>query len=159
MAVPADVERRAAELRDAINHHNHLYHSLDAPAVSDAEFDQLFRELKDLEADHPQLVTPDSPTQRVGGAPLEGFEQVAHEVPMLSLDNAFSTDDVEEGVGGPCNGEDRQWEEEPRCARHVALGAAGMHKAHPAAPIASRRRLHDRPIRLEADVRPARRVP
>ena len=96
MAVPADVERRAAELRDAINHHNHLYHSLDAPAVSDAEFDQLFRELRDLEADHPQLVTPDSPTQRVGGAPLEGFEQVAHEVPMLSLDNAFSTDDVED---------------------------------------------------------------
>ena len=94
MAKSVDVERRAAELRDAIDHHNHLYHSLDAPEITDAEFDQLFRELKGLETDNPDLVTPDSPTQRVGGAPLEGFEQVTHEVPMLSLDNAFSVDDV-----------------------------------------------------------------
>ena len=96
MAAPAGAVDRAAQLRDSINRHNHLYHSLDMPVVTDAEFDQLFRELKALEQSHPDLITLDSPTQRVGGAPLEGFDQVTHEVPMLSLDNAFSGVDVED---------------------------------------------------------------
>lgn len=94
MAASAQAAERVAQLRAGINHHNHLYHSLDAPEISDSEFDQLFRELKALEQEHPELISADSPTQRVGGAPLEGFEQVTHEVPMLSLDNAFSDEDV-----------------------------------------------------------------
>lgn len=90
----SDAEIRVGELRAEINRHNYLYHSLDAPEISDAGFDLLFRELKSIEAEYPSLVTADSPTQRVGGAPLQGFDQVNHEMPMLSLDNAFSGEDV-----------------------------------------------------------------
>lgn len=86
----AELER----LRSEINHHNTLYHSQDDPVISDAEFDRLFRDLKTIEADYPDLVTEDSPTQRVGGAPLSSFSQVEHELPMLSLDNAFGDEDV-----------------------------------------------------------------
>ncbi len=89
-AIQAEVD----QLRADINHHNYLYHSLDTPEISDAEFDQLFRRLKALEAEHPELVTDDSPTQRVGAEPLAGFTQVTHEIPMMSLDNAFNEDDV-----------------------------------------------------------------
>jgi DNA ligase (NAD+) len=86
--------RRAEALRALIDEHNYRYYVLDDPAVSDAEYDALFRELQALEAAHPELVVPESPTQRVGGAPMAAFGTVRHEQPMLSLDNAFSEDEV-----------------------------------------------------------------
>ena len=85
---------RAAELRETIARHDHLYHVLDAPEIADAEYDRLFAELVALEAAHPELAVPDSPTQRVGGAPLDAFDEVVHEVPMLSLANAFDASGV-----------------------------------------------------------------
>jgi DNA ligase (NAD+) len=85
-----DPAARAAELRALLTRYNREYYELDAPTVPDAEYDRLFRELADLEQAHPELRTPDSPTQRVGGAPLPTFESVTHAVPMLSLNNAFS---------------------------------------------------------------------
>jgi DNA ligase (NAD+) len=89
-------EARIGELRREIERHNHLYYVLDRPEISDAEYDALFRQLMDLETRFPQLVTPDSPSQRVGGAPLEKFSQVAHRIPMLSLENALSEEDLHE---------------------------------------------------------------
>ena len=86
---------RAAELRALIEHHNHRYYVLDDPTISDAEFDRLFRELQELEARHPELISPDSPTQRVGGAPAAAFDAVTHSQPMLSLSNAFDEGEVE----------------------------------------------------------------
>ncbi len=85
MAVPPKVASRAATLRSLIEEHNHAYYVLDAPTVSDAEFDRLYRELEALEAAHPELITPDSPTQRVGGKPVSAFASVSHRVPMLSI--------------------------------------------------------------------------
>lgn len=85
---------RAAQLRAEIERHNHAYYVLDAPTIPDAEYDRLFRELQELEAAHPELKTPDSPTQRVGGAPLPEFRQVRHGVPMLSLNNAFTPEEA-----------------------------------------------------------------
>ncbi len=103
---------RVEELREQIRHHECLYYGLDAPAISDAAFDALTRELKDLEAEHPELVTTDSPTQRVGGKPKEGFAKVAHSRPMLSLDNVNSEEElrdwdrrVHELASSPRNGE------------------------------------------------------
>ena len=90
---PAEV-RRAAELRETVARHDHFYHVLDAPEIADAEYDRLFAELLALEAAHPELADPDSPTQRVGGPPSEGFAEVVHEVPMLSLANAFDESGV-----------------------------------------------------------------
>ena len=84
---------RAKELRGEIDRHNHLYYVLDRPLLPDAEYDALFRELQQLEAEHPELATPDSPTQRVGAPPAAAFEEVVHRAPMLSLNNAF--DDAE----------------------------------------------------------------
>jgi DNA ligase (NAD+) len=81
---------RIAALRDQIRHHEEQYYVHDAPEISDAEFDSLMNALKALEREHPELVTPDSPTQRVGGRPVEGFETVEHAAPMLSLDNAYN---------------------------------------------------------------------
>ena len=81
-----NVEARLAELRALIHYHNHRYHVLDDPEIADAEYDALFDELLALEGDHPELVTVDSPSQRVGGMPLSGFHSVTHERPMLSLD-------------------------------------------------------------------------
>jgi len=81
---------KAHELRELINYHNHQYYILDNPAISDAEYDRLFDELLELEKTHPELVTPDSPTQRVGATPLKEFETVTHSVPMLSLNKATS---------------------------------------------------------------------
>jgi DNA ligase (NAD+) len=89
-------QARAAELRDQINFHNHRYHVLDAPLVSDAEYDRLMTELTELEAAFPELVTPDSPTQRVGAAPVDAFASHQHRVPMLSLANCFSIDELRE---------------------------------------------------------------
>ncbi|HLY99455.1 MAG TPA: NAD-dependent DNA ligase LigA [Candidatus Angelobacter sp.] len=90
----AEIEYKIESLRETIRHHEHLYYVLDAPAISDAEFDRLMQELKKLEAEHPEMITPDSPTQRVGGKPREGFIKVAHSRPMLSLDNAFSEEEL-----------------------------------------------------------------
>ena len=94
MSTSSKLLQELASLRDQINHHNYLYHSLDSPEILDVEFDQMFQRLKNIEAEHPELVSDDSPTQRVGSAPLEGFSQVTHERPMLSLDNAFGEEDL-----------------------------------------------------------------
>ena len=94
MAVPRKVQQRAAALRAEIEKHNYRYYVLDDPEIGDAEYDRLFGELQALEREHPELATPDSPTQRVGGQPLAGFAPVTHGAPMLSLNNAFSEDDV-----------------------------------------------------------------
>lgn len=88
------MQERAAWLRQEIERHNRLYHDHDAPEISDTEYDLLFRELVDLETAHPELLTPDSPTQRVGSLPITAFEQYRHAVPMLSLDNAFGEDEL-----------------------------------------------------------------
>jgi DNA ligase (NAD+) len=90
----SSAQNRIHEIRQQIAHHDHRYYVLDQPEISDQEYDKLFRELRDLEAQHPDLVTPDSPTQRVGGAPAPGFTRVSHIVPMLSLQNAFDEDEV-----------------------------------------------------------------
>jgi DNA ligase (NAD+) len=92
--ISPDPAARAAELREAIERANSLYYEQDAPEISDAEYDALFRELVELEEDHPELRTPDSPTQRVGGAPSGQLTEVRHSSPMLSLNNAFSHDEV-----------------------------------------------------------------
>jgi DNA ligase (NAD+) len=94
MTTPASAQARAIELRKLIDHHNYLYYALDSPEISDAEFDRLMTELKAIEAEHPELITPDSPTQRVGTKPVSGLAEVVHTVPMLSLDNAFTDEDV-----------------------------------------------------------------
>src|SRR5579884_2151230 len=93
-----DVQRRVEDLREQLRYHEHRYYVLDEPEISDAEFDRLMNELKALEAEHPELITVDSPTQRVGGKPREGFVKVQHSSPMLSLDNAYN------------EGELRDWE-------------------------------------------------
>ena len=87
--------KRAEELRREINASNHRYYVLDDPVISDAQYDRLIQELRGLESEHPELLTPDSPTQRVGAAPAEGFTQVQHSAPMLSLANAFNREDLE----------------------------------------------------------------
>lgn len=87
-------EKRSAELRSLIGHHNQRYYQLDAPEISDAEYDALFRELLELEEQYPGLVTPESPTRRIGGAPLEKFRAAKHRLPMLSLDNAANEDEI-----------------------------------------------------------------
>ncbi len=93
-ADPGASGERTAELRSELEHHNHLYYVLDEPAISDAEYDALLNELRGLEAAHPELQTPDSPTQRVGGRPLEKFIQVEHLQPMLSLANARNEEEL-----------------------------------------------------------------
>ncbi|MGA1998385.1 MAG: NAD-dependent DNA ligase LigA [Terriglobales bacterium] len=88
------VQHKIEALRDKIRHHEHRYYVLDAPEISDAEYDRLVNELKKLEAEHPELITPDSPTQRVGGKPREGFVKVEHSSAMLSLDNAYNEQEL-----------------------------------------------------------------
>jgi len=122
MAVPKGVEKRIAELRAEIRRHDRLYHVESKPELSDAEYDALFSELKRLEADHPELVTPDSPTQRVGAALPEGqgFGTVQHEVPMLSIDSLFTNEEVLEFEArivrflGLPNGDALDWAVEPK---------------------------------------------
>ena len=87
---------RASHLSGEIERHNQLYYQHAKPEISDQQFDALLRELQDIERAHPELITPDSPTQRVGGAPLEGFAQVTHRVPMMSLDNTYSEGELRE---------------------------------------------------------------
>jgi DNA ligase (NAD+) len=91
-----DVRGRVEDLREQVRYHNRRYHVEDAPEISDAEYDALYRELEALEDEHPELITPDSPTRRVGGEPIEGFEEVRHSVPMLSLANARKIEDLRE---------------------------------------------------------------
>ncbi|MDO3382482.1 NAD-dependent DNA ligase LigA [Gilvimarinus algae] len=92
--IPAQVRQRTDELRASIDDHNYRYYALDEPQIPDAEYDRLMQELRELEAAHPALASSDSPTQRVGSAPLDSFVSVPHEKPMLSLDNAFSDEDL-----------------------------------------------------------------
>src|SRR5215210_5689924 len=91
-----DVRGRMEDLRGQIRYHNRRYHVEDAPEISDAEYDALYKELEALEGEYPELVTPDSPTQKVGDEPIEGFEEVRHAVPMLSLANARKVEDLRE---------------------------------------------------------------
>jgi DNA ligase (NAD+) len=94
MSDPVKVKERIEELRRLINHHNYRYYVLDSPEISDAEYDELMKELKQLEEEYPQFLTPDSPTQRVGAAPVEAFGVVEHPLPLLSLGNAFSQEEL-----------------------------------------------------------------
>jgi DNA ligase (NAD+) len=94
MASPKDIEKKIEALREKIRHHEYRYYVLDDPEITDAEFDQLMNSLKKLEAEHPELITPDSPTQRVGGKPREGFVKAPHSSPMLSLDNTYSEEEL-----------------------------------------------------------------
>ena len=92
-------QARATELRRLLNHAAHAYYVLDAPELEDPVYDRLYRELLELEAAHPELITPDSPTQRVGGTPAAAFSSVEHRIPLLSLDNAFSSEELEAWYG------------------------------------------------------------
>ena len=94
MSKSSDIAKEIERLREKLRHHEYLYHVLDNPEISDAAYDRLMNQLKSLEAANPKLVTPDSPTQRVGGAPREGFQTVQHRTPMVSLDNAFSFEEL-----------------------------------------------------------------
>src|SRR2546427_10603595 len=95
-AAPAAVKKEIENLREKLRYHEYQYYVLDDPEISDAAYDRMMNRLKELEAAHPELVTPDSPTVRVGGAPRDGFQKVQHARPMLSLDNAFSYDALRE---------------------------------------------------------------
>ena len=94
MTIPADILARKDELHNLINKYNYLYYTTDNPEVTDSEYDRLFRELKQIESDYPELLTLDSPTQRVGGMALDKFDQVTHAIAMLSLDNVFDSDEL-----------------------------------------------------------------
>ncbi|MGH2757028.1 MAG: DNA ligase LigA-related protein, partial [Actinomycetota bacterium] len=105
-ATKAQAKTRAKELREAIDYHSYRYHVLDDPEIADAEYDALVGELMDIETEFPDLITPDSPTQRVGAPPSDLFAPVTHRSPMMSLDNCFSLEElqawggrVERGVG------------------------------------------------------------
>ncbi len=95
MSIPNDIASRAGELRDLLNKYNHLYYVADEPEVTDSEYDRLFKELKQIETEYPELLTADSPTQRVGGKALDKFSQITHALPMLSLDNVFDREELE----------------------------------------------------------------
>ncbi len=88
------IKDKLKKLKNEINEHNYLYHTLDTPQISDYQYDQLFQELLDLENSHPELITKDSPSQRTGSAPLDKFEKVEHKIPMLSLQNSYSPEDI-----------------------------------------------------------------
>jgi DNA ligase (NAD+) len=94
MSKPVPARERVSELRQEIDHHNYRYYVLDDPEIPDSQYDRLLRELQALEAEHPELISADSPTQRVGAEPLDAFGEVLHRVPMLSLDNAFSEQEM-----------------------------------------------------------------
>ena len=95
----ADLTDRVDELRIEIERHDHLYYVRDSPEIEDVEYDALMRRLREIEEEHIELVTPDSPTQRVAGEPVEGFEQAPHLRPMLSLGNAFNDEELRRCVG------------------------------------------------------------
>jgi len=110
--IPQDVQQRAEDLRAVLNYHNYRYYALDSPEISDAAYDKLLHELKALEAEHPSLVTPDSPTQRVGADVVTTFEPAPHRVPMLSLDNAFGEEEL------------REWDQKIRRYLHLPADSA-----------------------------------
>src|ERR1700676_2749272 len=93
-AAARDVKQTIEALREKIRYHEHLYYVLDNPEISDTEFDKLMQQLQQIEAEHPTLIAPDSPTQRVGGKPREGFVKVPHSSPMLSLDNTYNEEEL-----------------------------------------------------------------
>src|SRR5512135_1366045 len=94
----SEAQARHAALADEIRRHDHAYYVLAQPSITDQEYDRLYRELVDIEAQFPELITPDSPTQRVGGAPLKEFKPVRHLKPMTSLDNTYSQEELREFV-------------------------------------------------------------
>src|ERR1700694_791601 len=94
--MPKKAVEEIEELRETLRRHEHLYYVLDQPDISDAEYDGLMRRLQQLETQHPEFIAPDSPTQRVGGKPREGFVKVPHSSPMLSLDNALNETEMRE---------------------------------------------------------------
>jgi len=98
-----DPQARIEALRRQIDRYNYHYYVLDDPLVPDSEFDRLVRQLQQLESQYPELITPDSPTQRVGGEPLSAFSEVIHSRPMLSLDNAFSDEELRILIAGSVN--------------------------------------------------------
>ena len=93
-ASEAKLIEKIEKLRNALHHHNYRYHVLDDPEISDAEYDRMMQELIRIEEAHPELVSPDSPTARVGAAPLEKFETISHTIPMLSLENGFGDEEI-----------------------------------------------------------------
>ena len=93
-----DAKKRIQKIRKEINFHNFKYYVENSPVISDYEFDQLLKELENLEEKFPDLVTPDSPTQRVGGEPIGGFETVKHKTAMLSLDNTYTYEELKEFI-------------------------------------------------------------
>src|SRR5215813_13545720 len=112
-----DAKTRHAQLVDEIRHHDHAYYVLAQPSITDQDYDRLYRQLIDLEKEFPALVTPDSPTQRVGGQPLKAFKPVQHLKPMLSLDNTYSQDELREFVNRVQRllpGETLDWIVEPK---------------------------------------------
>src|SRR3954447_15905083 len=116
-ATTKSVEQRVAQLRRELNHHNHLYHVEARPEISDREYDRLMQELIELERAHPELMTPDSPTQRVGGDVQTELKPVRHAVPMMSIDNTYSEDEVrafDERVRKSLNGEQPAYVLEPK---------------------------------------------
>ncbi len=117
MSSQKDSAQEIEELRSLVRHHDYKYYVEASPEISDYKYDQLLRRLQDLELAHPELVTPDSPTQRVGGQPTEGFPQVRHQVPMLSIDNTYSFDGLrrfEERVTRWLEGEAHRFVVEPK---------------------------------------------
>lgn len=104
MSIPEIIRQQAQRLRETVELHNYQYYVLNAPTIPDAEYDKLFRELQRLEQHYPQLVTPDSPTQRVGAAPLKEFSQITHRIPMRSLNNAFAEVEVDAFDRRVCQG-------------------------------------------------------
>src|SRR4030065_316589 len=111
------IKKRVKELRAEINDHNYRYYVLDAPVISESQYDKLLRELQQLEQQHPDLITPDSPTQRVGAAPAKEFGEVRHRLPMTSMDNAFDLDEA------------RDWDE--RVRKGPASDKAGHYPPEP----------------------------
>src|ERR1035437_8895249 len=95
-AIPKDIQAKYEKLKKVISEHSYLYYVLDAPEISDEAFDSLMRELEVLEKQYPEIITSDSPTQRVGGAPLKEFVKVEHKVPQWSFNDAFSEEDINE---------------------------------------------------------------
>ena len=153
--LPTDLAARIEELRSSIRYHQHRYYVLDDPEISDQEFDVLFQELQRLEAEHPELRSDDSPTQRVGGFVAEKFEKVRHPAPMLSLANAFSQEELyawRERLRRLLPADDR--------ASPALCGRAQVRRAHRGAPLRKRpfragRHARRRPLRREYDAEPA----
>src|SRR3954469_20362416 len=115
--MPTSIEKQLRDLREQIHHHNHLYYIEARPEISDRAFDKLLQELIDLEKQHPELVTPDSPTQRVGGEVQTELKPVMHAVPMMSIDNTYSEEEVrafDERVRKSIGGEAPRYVLEPK---------------------------------------------